>query len=349
MIKCFAAVRKLSIGPARPVVCHPAPRLLATVTSSRAAKEESAAPTVVRNTRHYSQADDALIVLRRKQGASLKEIAAALGRSATSVGLRHRRLVRMYGFEGEVRKYRASRRVLFSPSDDAHILQRRAEGAAFVTIAHELPQTQPVSDYQVCYRWHDLVCRGDGLQVSDVETRRQRMSRGMTDSDYKHILALREQGLKWREIASRLQLDMGTMHRLFYERSTAVKGHRSWDTAEVAAMIRLREQEHRSWCDIARVMNRSYTSVRTQYIKVRPHGSGCSRRVASPWTRTDDEKLLHLVKQHGTRWSLLQRLMGSRTAVALRNRYWGYLQRSDPLKDVPATLDAKNAKLDTGS
>ncbi|GIZ38773.1 hypothetical protein CKM354_000217400 [Cercospora kikuchii] len=208
--------------------------------------------------------------------------------------------------------------------EDAYIIRRRAEAASFTTIASELASH---SRQDVNTRWRDLVALG---KVSGISTLKERQE-GMTDGQYKHILALREKGLKWREIASHLQQRLAIVKNTFYLKSlqqNANAAFQRWTDADIAMLTRLREEDRKSWTEIANTMNRSYKSVTAKYHEVSPRVSGPAHRSRVHWTKTEDEKLLQLVKQHGTKWSSLSGLIESRTVHAMRQRYTGTLRKS---------------------
>lgn len=44
------------------------------------------------------------------------------------------------------------------------------------------------------------------------------------------------------------------------------------------------------------------------------------------WSLQEDQKILELIAQHGTKWKRIQQEMGSRTDNQIKNRYYGRLK-----------------------
>ncbi|CAK1358824.1 unnamed protein product [Cercospora beticola] len=349
-VRWFPLFRNLGIGHARPV-WHPGPlplcrrfatlearkvpsvNILGTEKQRSGPDEESQSAQIYR---FYSPAEDQQILRRRKEGAFYRAIGAELGRSEYAVNARYRRLVLLHGHEGEVKRKKFPRPSKFTAEEDAHIIRRRAEAATFTTIASELGS---YSRHKVNTRWRDLFASGKARGTSPLKER----PRPLTDGQYKQILALKQKGLKWREIASHVQRKVGGLQNMVYYRSLAENAPstilKRWTDTETATLIRLREKDSKSWSEIANAMNRSYKSVESQYDHVRPRVSGSVRCSRNPWTKAEDEKLLELVKQHGRKWSLFGGLIGSRTVDAMRRRYDYRLEHSTvstPIHDTGA-------------
>lgn len=77
---------------------------------------------------------------------------------------------------------------------------------------------------------------------------------------------------------------------------------------------------------ISLITTRSKKSQRLRTCKSMAVDNTVSKK-RNPWTAQEDETLLKLVKQHGKRWSVISKHMGTRTGKQIRDRY---LNKFDP-------------------
>lgn len=282
----------------------------------------------------FSSSEDKILLARRRKGVPFQAIADELQRTRAVVNSRYHRLVLLYGMEGPLPKRESGLRPsTFSASDDAMIVQRRAEGLRSSAIAKEMGITGVRAGNRIEARWRNLMLR-ERLLTGTATPLKQRIM-PMTDEDFARIQKLRAQGMKWHTISLQESRSPYSLQECYRHKRRAMNASidtnmaygRKWSAEDSATLMRLRDLELCSWEEISQRLNRSKAAVKDKHrlIELAPVASRPIR--TDFWTKEEDSQLLEIIRTYGLQWMVIQSLMPIRTMEAKRGRYNRYLRQ----------------------
>lgn len=265
---------------------------------------------------NYTPAEDELILQRRREGRTLRQIAAELGRrSGHSLASRSSRLPRTA--HSPARQQRS-----FTAAEDPCILKCVRAGKTFASIGAELGRSRTT----IANRFH-MTTSAPKRQV-----------RRWTATEDEYVVSLRAAGKPWKEIAARLDRSpAGAKHH--YNRyvrpkpsapETAIRQRQNhfWTDAEVAMLKKLKEDERLPWEQVAARMGNPTSNLQDRYYRLLRE-EGHPPKALRKWEPNEDRKILHSRKVLGLTWNQTVSQLPGRTYRSVVYRYQEHLASHD--------------------